>query len=134
MSHSEAARAFRQAWHPAASSTSTPSAAQWPCSSTPAATSTCSTDRQLTRVDHAVGHLSHVAADLHGDIAIATRWLLSPDPDPGGARTVRAITRLAALTHVDDAAAPALAASLHVAAKPVQASLFDTPGPSEVSA
>ena len=91
-------------------------------------------DRQLSRVDHAVGHLSHVAADLHGDIAIATRWLLSPDPDPGGDRTVRAITRLAALTHVDDAAAPALAASLHVAAKPVQASLFDTPGPSEVSA
>jgi hypothetical protein len=91
-------------------------------------------DRQLIRVNQAVGHLSQVADDLHGDLATATRWLLSPDPDPRGARTVRAITRLAALTHVDDAAAPALAASLQVAAKPVQASLFDAVAMSEASA
>lgn len=91
-------------------------------------------DRELSRVDQAVGHLHHVADDLHGDLATATRSLLSPDPDPGGARTVRAITRLADLTHVDDTAAPALAASLHVATEPVQVSLFDIPGPSEVSA
>ena len=78
--------------------------------------------------------ISKVAHDLHGDLATATRWLLAPEPDPGGARTVRAITRLATLTHVDDAAAPALAASLRVAAKPVQASLFDTAAMSEASA
>ncbi len=91
-------------------------------------------DRQILRVDHAVGHLTQVADDLHGDLATATRSLLSPDADPGGARTIRAITRLATLTHVDDAAAPALAASLRVAAKPVQASLFDTATMSEASA
>jgi hypothetical protein len=91
-------------------------------------------DRQLIRVDQAVGHLSQVAHDLHGDLATATQWLLSPEPDPEGARTVRAITRLAKLTHVDDAAVPALAASLRVAAKPVQTSLFDTAAMSEASA
>ena len=81
---------------------------------------------QLQRVDCAVGHLSHVVEDLHGDLATATGWLLSSEPDPGGTRAIRAITRLAALTSVDDDTAPALAASLPVAARPVQASLFDT--------
>jgi hypothetical protein len=81
--------------------------------------------RQLARVDRAVGHLADVAHDLHGELATATRALLSPDPDPAGARTVRAIAGLARLTHVYDAAAPALAASLRVSVAPAQPSLFD---------
>ena len=83
-------------------------------------------DPQLRRVDRAVGHLSQIVETLHGDLAAATGWLLSAEPDPGGARTVRAIDRLAALTYVDDDTAPALAASLRVATRPFQASLFDT--------
>ena len=85
-------------------------------------------DPQLRRVDRAVGHLGRVVETLHGDLATATGSLLSPDPDPGGTRTVRAITQLAHLTHVDDDTAPALAASLRATAKPVQQSLFATPG------
>ena len=90
--------------------------------------------RSIARIDLAVGHLVDVVDDLHGDLAAATGWLLSPEPDPGGRRTVRAIDRLAALTHVDPAAAPALAASLRGATRPFQPTLFDESPPAEATA
>jgi len=84
----------------------------------------------VLRVDRAVRHLLDVSGELHGDLGTATEALLSAEPDPGGRRTVAAIDRLAVLTHVDPAAAPALAASLR-RPRPVQPSLFE---PAEASA
>jgi hypothetical protein len=78
----------------------------------------------IDRVDDAVTHLAHVARHLHGDLAAALRELLDPGIDPAGQRTVRAIDRLATLTHVDDDTAPALAASLHPISQPIQTTLF----------
>jgi hypothetical protein len=88
----------------------------------------------IARADDAVRHLVAVAAELGGELATATGWLLSADPDPGGRRTVRAVDRLAALTHVDPATAPALAASLHRPRHPVQPTLFDINPPTQTTA
>src|ERR1700712_52677 len=70
---------------------------------------------QLARLNRAIGHLSSVSEGLHGEVAAATRALLSDAPDPGGRRTVRSIDRLAQLTHVDPLTAPALASRLRSA-------------------
>ena len=92
-------------------------------------------DAQIARVDTAVLHLVGVVASLHGELAVSAGALLSADTDPAGQRTVRAIDRLATLTHVDPAAAPALAASLRTVLRPVQQSLFgDDDIPALVSA
>jgi hypothetical protein len=82
-------------------------------------------DHHIARVDTAIKHVIDVAGDLNGELAAATGWLLSTDADPGGHRTLRAIDRLASLTHVDVTVAPALAASLRDAGSPVQGTLFD---------
>jgi hypothetical protein len=82
----------------------------------------------IRRVDAAVGQLADASGQLHGDLAAAARQLLDPAIDPGGQRTVRAIDRLAALMHVNQTSAPALAASLRLAGPPVQPTLFDTDG------
>ena len=83
----------------------------------------------IARLDTAVRHLADIAGDLNGDLATAVGWLLAPDADIDGQRTVHAIDRLAALTHVDPAAAPALAASLRGNPRPHQPTLFDPNSP-----
>ena len=65
--------------------------------------------RQLVLVDDAVNHLSAAQTELHGELAAATRSLLSREPDVGGRRTVRAIDRLGELAHVDADSAEAIA-------------------------
>jgi hypothetical protein len=80
----------------------------------------------IRRVDAAVGQLAATHRQLHGDIAVAAGQLLDPAIDPGGRRTVGAIDRLAALLHVNQTSAPALAAALRPTGPPVQPTLFDT--------
>lgn len=80
---------------------------------------------QIARVDVAIQHLSEAVPGLAGELGSATAALLSQDADPGGRRTVRAVGRLGHLTHVDEATAPALAASIRRREPPSQLSLFD---------
>ena len=87
------------------------------------------TDSQVRRLDAAVRYLADSVTALNGELASQTTTLLAPDPDPGGQRTVRAIDRLAELTHVERTAAPALAASLRASGRAVQGRLFDDDSP-----
>ena len=80
---------------------------------------------RLIQLDSAVSHLASIAASLHGEMASATRALLSDQPDPGGRRTISSIGHLAHLTHVDAFSAPALASRLPSATRPKQQRLFD---------
>jgi hypothetical protein len=68
----------------------------------------------VRRVDTAVAVLSdlHHANKSGRGVGEAIERLLSQAGDPDGARTVAAISELAQLTHVEDNAAPALAAGL----------------------
>ena len=81
-------------------------------------------------------HTSADDAELGG--APATLTQVRRDLDVASSDSERLVTALshlrAAIDLLDDAAAPALSASLRVAAKPVQASLFDTAAMSEASA
>lgn len=90
----------------------------------------------LRRTDLAVKILSSLRAPETSALRRAVDRLLSPADDPTGSRTVDAIVELAALTHVDVAAAPALAAALLLPTlpRPHQGLLFDgdpatTPAP-----
>jgi hypothetical protein len=64
----------------------------------------------VRRLDAAVAHLGEVQHEAGGEIGSGCRALLSPAPDVDGARTIAAIDRLAAITHVDEDSAAALAA------------------------
>jgi hypothetical protein len=64
----------------------------------------------VARIDDAVRHLKAGHGHFGGELRVACNALLSPDPDPEGRRRTTAIDRLAALTHVDDTSAAALAA------------------------
>ena len=66
----------------------------------------------LRRTDLAVKILSRLQVPETSKLRRAVDRLLSPAEDPTGSRTVDAIVELAALTHVDADAAPALAAAL----------------------
>ena len=81
----------------------------------------------LRRTDLAVKILSSLRAPETSALRRAVDRLLSPTEDPTGSRTVDAIVELATLTHVDAAAAPALAAALllPVLPRPQQGLLFD---------
>ena len=69
-------------------------------------------DAGLRRTDLAVEILSRLQVPETSKLRRAVDRLLSPAEDPTGSRTVDAIVELAALTHVDADAAPALAAAL----------------------
>lgn len=66
------------------------------------------TGAELVCVDGAVGWLACRRGDLDGDLAAATRSLLSADRDDGGPRTVQAIETLARLVNVDPDSAKVL--------------------------
>ncbi len=80
----------------------------------------------LRRTEIAVKVLRSLPASQTGALRRAVDRLLSPADDAGSQRTIDAIAELAALTHVDVAAAPALAANLHpTSLPPHQGQLFN---------
>lgn len=80
----------------------------------------------LRRTDIAVKVLRSLPASQTGALRRAVDRLFSPADDAGSQRTIDAIAELAALTHVDTAAASALAANLHPTPRPPhQGQLFD---------
>ena len=83
---------------------------------------------ELRRFDYALWVLANLRAGPGAPLRRAVDRLLSSTADPDGARTLAAVAELAALTHVEARAAPALAAALLPAGEAVQGSLFE-PGP-----
>ena len=70
------------------------------------------TTAHVLRLDAALRHLKQTRNAMGGALRTCTLAVLSAEADPGGRRTRDAIDQLGELTHVNQAAAPALAASL----------------------